>query len=211
MSDVSGYDPQYLPFDTSNPREVELRSPGPWLQSIKGPTFVLEGTGQGNIGSLQAMASATKNPSVHFHAVKGANHFNILAPTNALIAQDPGGSGPGNEYRVYRSRVEPADATLMAESAGGRERSPISFSHEAMMATIIRLLVCITVSSYPLSVKAGILADPLTVDSPDGRLRVTFRLDGAGRPGFDVAFRKRPVATGNLGLEFAGSGPLHRT
>ena len=87
VSDVSGYDPQYLPFDQSSPREVELRSPGRWLLSIQGPTFVFEGTGQGNIESLQAMSLATKNPMVHFHPVKGANHFSILAPTNALIAR----------------------------------------------------------------------------------------------------------------------------
>ncbi len=85
VSDVSGYPTQFLPYDTSNPQEIELRSPGYWLSSIHGPTFVFEGTG-GNIGSLRAMALATKNPMVHFHPVKGASHFSILAPANALIA-----------------------------------------------------------------------------------------------------------------------------
>jgi len=31
VDDVSGYDPQYLPFDRSNPKEIELRSPDRWL------------------------------------------------------------------------------------------------------------------------------------------------------------------------------------
>jgi acetyl esterase/lipase len=85
VSDVSHYPPELIPFDTSNPREVELRSPGPWLSSIKSPTFVIEGTG-GNYSSLQAMTRATTNPMVHFVTVTGADHFSVLAPTNDLIA-----------------------------------------------------------------------------------------------------------------------------
>src|SRR5262249_32953726 len=86
VSDVGGYPSEFLPFDTSNHREVELRSPGRWLASIRSPTFVLEGT-QGNFGSLQAMSRATTNLMVHFLPIKGADHFSILAPTNALIAR----------------------------------------------------------------------------------------------------------------------------
>jgi len=84
--DVRGYDPEYLPFDTSNARELELRSPDRWLASIRSPTFVFEGTVQGNIDSLQAMARSSTNPMTHFLAVRGATHFSILAPTNRLIA-----------------------------------------------------------------------------------------------------------------------------
>jgi pimeloyl-ACP methyl ester carboxylesterase len=86
VSDVSFYPSEYTPFDTSNPREVELRSPGRWLGSIRRPTFVIEGTG-GNISSLEAMAKGCKNPLVHFVTVKGADHFQVLGPTNALIAR----------------------------------------------------------------------------------------------------------------------------
>jgi acetyl esterase/lipase len=85
VSDVSSYSSEYTPFDTSNPREVALRSPGRWLGSIKRPTFVIEGTG-GNIGSLEAMAKASQNPLVHFVRIKGADHFEVLGPTNTLIA-----------------------------------------------------------------------------------------------------------------------------
>jgi dipeptidyl aminopeptidase/acylaminoacyl peptidase len=87
-SDVGSYDSELKPFDTSNHRELELRSPGRWLQSIRSPTFVFEGTDQpNNLGSLQAMAAASTNPNVRFLPVKGANHFSILAPTNMLIAR----------------------------------------------------------------------------------------------------------------------------
>jgi acetyl esterase/lipase len=84
--DVAGYGPEYLPFDTSNRREIELRSPGRWLATIKGPTFVFEGTVQGNLASLQAMARSSTNANVHFVPARGANHFSILAPTTRLIA-----------------------------------------------------------------------------------------------------------------------------
>lgn len=88
VDDVSSYgaDSGFLPFDVSNAREIELRSPGNWLASIQAPLWAFEGTGQGNIESLQAMAAASTNPKAHFIAVEGADHFNILAPTNRLIA-----------------------------------------------------------------------------------------------------------------------------
>lgn len=83
--DVAGYGPEYLPFDTSNRREFELRSPGRWLKTIKSPTFVFEGTVEGNISSLQAMARSSANPKTRFVPVRGANHFSLLAPTTRLI------------------------------------------------------------------------------------------------------------------------------
>jgi acetyl esterase/lipase len=85
-SNVRGYGPQYLPCDLNNRREIELRSPGSWLASIQSPTFVFEGTVQGNIGDLQEMARTSTNPKAQFFPVRGASHFSILAPTNRLIA-----------------------------------------------------------------------------------------------------------------------------
>jgi acetyl esterase/lipase len=77
----------FLPFDVSNNKERELRAPGRWLHSIQSPVFVFEGTQPpGNLASLQAMSGSSTNPLVHFHAVRGANHFSILAPTTRLIA-----------------------------------------------------------------------------------------------------------------------------
>ena len=51
VEDVRGYPGQFLPFDTANPREIELRSPGRWLHSVRCPLFVFEGTEwTGNLG-----------------------------------------------------------------------------------------------------------------------------------------------------------------
>jgi len=84
---VSGYSPEYLPFDTANPREIELRSPGRWLHSVQCPLFVFEGTDEpSNIDSLRVMSRAPTNPLIRFLPVSGVSHFSILAPTNELIA-----------------------------------------------------------------------------------------------------------------------------
>lgn len=85
-ADVSGYDRRYLPFDTWDRQEVELRSPIHWLAGIRSPVFVIEGRNQGNIDSLQAMEKATTNPKVKFLPVEGASHFSVLGMANRLIA-----------------------------------------------------------------------------------------------------------------------------
>jgi hypothetical protein len=88
VEDVTLYPDRVPP--TEDPyarRERQIRSPGRWLHSIKNPTFVFEGTVDGNLESLQAMKQVATNPKVQLLAVEGANHFNILAPTNRLIAQ----------------------------------------------------------------------------------------------------------------------------
>ena len=88
VEDVSGYgaDSGFTPFDISNRKEVELRSPGYWLDTIQSPVWVLEGT-TGNSDSLRAMAKATHNPRAHFIEIRGASHFATLAPTNELLAK----------------------------------------------------------------------------------------------------------------------------
>ena len=85
-ADVSKYPPEFIPFDTSNPREIALRSPGKWLPSVRGPVFVIEGKTDGNLDALQTMARASTNAKLHFLPVQGANHFSVLAPTTQLIA-----------------------------------------------------------------------------------------------------------------------------
>jgi dipeptidyl aminopeptidase/acylaminoacyl peptidase len=98
VEDVAGYGPEYQPFDTSNPREFELRAPGRWLHSIRNPVFVFEGTVDGNLRSLQVMTRICTNPKVHFHPVRGANHFSILAPTTRLIVSKVlGDKGPATD------------------------------------------------------------------------------------------------------------------
>jgi hypothetical protein len=88
VGDVSDYgrDSKFLPFDLSNPKEIELRSPGYWLSWIQSPVWVFEGT-RGNIESLREMAKASTNPKAHFIEVQNMDHFSVLAPMTDLIAK----------------------------------------------------------------------------------------------------------------------------
>ena len=109
VDDVTGYEAQYTPFNTKDRKEVELRSPGRWLSSIKSPVFVLEGTSQGNISSLKTMARASKNPNAHFLPVQGATHFSVLAPVNRLLAQKVlADTGPACNIAVTEDEVNKA-------------------------------------------------------------------------------------------------------
>ncbi len=84
--DVSGYGPELLPFDTADPREVELRSPINWLQSIRSSVFVFEGAKNGNLDALLALKRVSANPKIHFYPVEGAGHVTVLGPVARLIA-----------------------------------------------------------------------------------------------------------------------------
>ena len=90
VEDVASYGTErgFVPVDLKNRQEVKLRSPGYWLASIQSPTWVLEGTrGNNNITSLRAMAKASANAKLQFIEVKGADHFDVLAPINEFIAR----------------------------------------------------------------------------------------------------------------------------
>ena len=87
VGDIAGYGQENLPFNISNEREVELRSPVKWLGSIKRPTFVLEGTlNPSNLSELRLLSRQSKNPNLHFHPVRFADHFSELRPTTRVIA-----------------------------------------------------------------------------------------------------------------------------
>ncbi|MBA4066528.1 MAG: peptidase [Isosphaera sp.] len=84
---IAHYPPDFTaPVNTADRREVDLRSPGKWLHSVKCPTFVFEGAVDGNAADLRAMKGRSTNPRVQFFVVAGADHFSVLAPVNALIA-----------------------------------------------------------------------------------------------------------------------------
>jgi dipeptidyl aminopeptidase/acylaminoacyl peptidase len=86
VEDVGFYGEEYKPFDSEDRNEVRIRSPIHWLNWIACRTFVIEGEG-GNIQSLHAMMKSTSNEWVRFVPVVGADHFDVLSPTNRLIAK----------------------------------------------------------------------------------------------------------------------------
>jgi dipeptidyl aminopeptidase/acylaminoacyl peptidase len=85
--DVGLYPDEFTPFNRTDRREVDVRSPGKWLGSIKTPVFVFEGTEKGsNLHAIQIMARDNSNAKVRFFQVNGAGHFNLLEPLNRHIA-----------------------------------------------------------------------------------------------------------------------------
>lgn len=119
VDDVAGYgaDSGFLPFDTNNEKEVEVRSPIHWLQDVKSPTYLIEGaTGQGNIESLRAMKAASTNPKIQFLAVDGGDHFGIIAAVNRVLAQKIVADN-GDESAITVSETELSNAV---KNAGAR-------------------------------------------------------------------------------------------
>ncbi|MGV3605285.1 MAG: alpha/beta hydrolase family protein [Planctomycetaceae bacterium] len=88
VDDVSGYGKQLLPCDIKDKKEIQLRSPGFWLDSIRSPTFVFEGVERGNLIDLLKMAGSPSNlqGKGHFFGCPG-NHFTVLGPVNQMIAE----------------------------------------------------------------------------------------------------------------------------
>ena len=107
IDDVSNYgtNSEFLPFDTSSRREIELRSPGYWLASIQSPTWVFEGS-EGNRGPLRSMAQSSTNPKTHFIELQGVSHFATLAPLNERIAG-----------KILQDTGETCDLTFSEEEA----------------------------------------------------------------------------------------------
>jgi alpha/beta superfamily hydrolase len=86
--DVRGYGAEVLPFNLKSQREAELRAPSLYLQGIRTPTFVFEGSsGRSNIASLRAMVRLPHPDNVHFQSVPWADHFGTIQPLSRLIAK----------------------------------------------------------------------------------------------------------------------------
>ena len=73
-------------FDTSDDDEYTMRSPIYWLEDVKTPTFLIEGS-EGNADNLLRMEEATQNENIHCYLMEGADHFSTLAPLTRLVAQ----------------------------------------------------------------------------------------------------------------------------
>ena len=77
------------------------------------------------------------------------------------------------------------------------------------MIKILRISVLLATSLFTVPILvADNISGPLTLDSPDARLQVTFKLNDMGRAVCDVAYRDTLVASGAFGLSFKGSGLL---
>lgn len=73
-------------FDTSIEDEYTMRSPIYWLDDIKSPTFLIEGS-EGNSANLTRMREASDNDNLHCYVIDNSDHFGVLAPITPVLAQ----------------------------------------------------------------------------------------------------------------------------
>ena len=87
VEDPAGYGRKVLPYDLKEAQEQRLRAPIQFLEDISCTTLVMEGE-EGNADSLEALRkkNQNRNGKLSFTVAKGADHFTILGPTNALLA-----------------------------------------------------------------------------------------------------------------------------
>ena len=85
VTSPANYGAEALTYDPDNAKENDLRSPVEFVGGITTPTWAIEGDG-GNIDSLRALAQASTNPKLRCVTIAGANHFDVLAPVNRVIA-----------------------------------------------------------------------------------------------------------------------------
>ena len=71
VGNPAGYGGSFVYCDPKDAREMELRSPERWVNTIKCPTFVCEGTLGGNVADLREMSAASTNTNVRYLPVKG--------------------------------------------------------------------------------------------------------------------------------------------
>ncbi len=87
VASVINYGTDDLPFDTSDEREIAVRAPFLYVQSIRTPTIIIEGAESPNAKALPLFAANAGSAPVKTYAVQGAEHFNVLAPVNRLLAR----------------------------------------------------------------------------------------------------------------------------
>lgn len=105
VGDVRGYGGRFVYHRPGDDRESLLRSPGYWLDSVRAPVYVIEGSG-GNIQALRSMQGACKNPRVRFLTVPGVDHFGVLSGANEAIAAKLAAAGPAEEIALTAEELQ---------------------------------------------------------------------------------------------------------
>lgn len=86
VDDIRYHNNSQFTFDTEDEMEYTMRSPIHWLDDVKSPTFLIEGS-DGNAESLRNMEKTSTNDAIHCYLLEGADHFAPLAPITPLLAQ----------------------------------------------------------------------------------------------------------------------------
>ena len=97
VDEIKYHNNSQFTFDTDNVDEYVMRSPIYWLDNVKSPTFLIEGSG-GNSVNLERIAETSENDNIHCYVIEGEDHFSVLAPATRVIARkilEDTGDAPG--------------------------------------------------------------------------------------------------------------------
>lgn len=86
VDEIKYHNNSQFTFDTSIEEEFIMRSPIHWLDDVKTPTFLIEGS-EGNAENLRNIEKASQNDNIHCYIVEGTDHWGTLAPLTSLVAQ----------------------------------------------------------------------------------------------------------------------------
>jgi hypothetical protein len=81
------YGGDFVYCDTSDEKELVLRSPLFWLHSVKSPMYVFEGANNGNWDAVEMMKDESTNPAIQFFQVPEHDHFSVIAPLSEVLAK----------------------------------------------------------------------------------------------------------------------------
>ncbi len=108
VEDPGNYGDDALTYDPADVKESRLRAPIHYLQDIQSPTWVIEGADGGNVEALRALQKASKNERLAFVPVRGADHFDVLAPVTKLVAARIAGLKASDPVKVPAADVQAA-------------------------------------------------------------------------------------------------------
>jgi len=87
VGDPATYGRENLTYNPDDVKERKLCAPIHFLDGIRSPTYVIEGTRGGNLDSVRKIQGSSTNRNLFVLPVRGASHFNVLWPVNRLIAR----------------------------------------------------------------------------------------------------------------------------
>lgn len=126
VSDGEGYG--NTPFDPANKQESRLRSAIHFVESLKTPTWYLEGEASSYVDEAREMQRRAARAGAPFkaHILKGGDHFNILRPLTALIAREiVADKGPVCTIDLTEAEVTAAFAKTIEERRKRVARLPL--------------------------------------------------------------------------------------
>ncbi len=148
VASPSTYGQDLAPYDVEDPGEARVRSPIHFLADVRSPTYVIEGA-TGNSEDLELLQAKSKNPALHFLPVADSDHFELLSPTNRLIAKKIVQSARGGaELSLTTGEVQ---AAFQADRAASRQSDDLR-----TLADVRRLGVDLAV---PVAVLHQVYAD----------------------------------------------------